>query len=177
MFITRTILVLCAVTALLALPAGAGAQQATLNGTATLNQLQGIAPAGAMLTVVLREFKSGAATAIATQSFPVGGKPTPFSFAMTYDPARIDQNLDYRAEATYVVNGQERFRTTTQYPVLTKGNPTTVSMILYSVPLPNTSSGTWLLALAGLALALALGIHLLRARRRVDAGAARLRVR
>ena len=83
---------------------------------------------------------------------------------MTYDTGRIDPNLDYRAEATYVVNGQERFRTTTQYPVLTKGNPTTVAMTLYAVQLPTTSSGTALLALAGLALALALGTHLLRVR-------------
>jgi putative lipoprotein len=173
MFITRMLLALCAVTALLALPAGAAARQgATLNGTATLYQIQGTAPSGAMLTVVLREFKSGVATSIATQSFPVAGKPAPFSFTMSYDPARIDQNLDYRAEAAYAVNGQVRFRTNTQYPVLTKGNPTTVSMILYSVQLPTTSSGTPLLALAGLALALALGIYILRVRRRVNAGEA-----
>jgi len=165
MLITRTILALCAVTALLALPAGAAAlQSSTLNGTATLYQAQGNAPTGAMLTIVLREFKAGAATAIATQSFPVAGKPSPFSFAMTYDPARIDQNLDYTAEASFTVNGQVRYQTTTRYPVLTKGNPMTVSMILYSTQLPNTSSGTPLLALAGLALALALGTRLLRVR-------------
>ena len=164
MLITRSILVLCAVAALLALPAGAGAQSTTLNGTATLYQIQGTAPTGAMLTVVLREFKSGAATSIATQTFPVAGKPAPFSFAMTYDPARIDPNLDYTAEATYALNGQVRFKTSTPYAVLTKGNPTTVNMVLYSVQLPNTSSGAPLLALAGLALALALGVRLLRVR-------------
>jgi LPXTG-motif cell wall-anchored protein len=113
---------------------------------------------------VLREFKSNAETSIATQSFQVAGKPSPFSFAMNYDPARIDQNLDYRAEAAFAVNGQVRYKTTTQYPVLTKGNPTTVNLILYPVQLPTTSSGTPLLALAGLALALALGAHLLRVR-------------
>src|SRR6185369_1578497 len=75
MLITRSILVLCAVAALLALPAGTAAQSTTLNGTATLYQVQGTAPTGAMLTVVLREFKSGAATSIATQTFPVAGKP------------------------------------------------------------------------------------------------------
>ena len=166
MFIARTILALCAVTALLALPAGVAAlQTSTLNGTATLYQATGTAPTGAVLTVVLREFKGSTATAIATQSFPVNGKTSPFSFAMSYDPARIDQNLDYRAEATYAVNGQVRYRTTAQYPVLTKGNPTTVSMILYAVTLPNTSSGTTFLALAALALALAIGVHLLRTRR------------
>jgi len=165
MLITRTLLVLCAVTALLALPTGAAARQAsTLNGTAALYQVQGTAPSGAMLTVVLREFKAGVATSIATQTFPVAGKPAPFAFAMSYDTGRIDPNLDYRAEATYVVNGQERFRTTMQYPVLTKGNPTTVAMTLYAVQLPTTLSGTPLLALAGLALALALGAHLLRVR-------------
>jgi LPXTG-motif cell wall-anchored protein len=165
MLITRTTLVLCAIAALLALPAGAAALQTpTLNGTAALYQVQGNAPTGAVLTVVLREFKSGAATAIATQSFQVAGKPSPFSFAMNYDTARIDQNLDYRAEAVFAVNGQVRYKTSTQYPVLTKGNSTTVSMILYAVALPNTSSGTSLLMLAGLALALALGIHLLRTR-------------
>jgi hypothetical protein len=40
-----------------------------------------------------------------------------------------------------------RYKTTIQYPVLTKGNPTTINLILYSIQLPNTSSGTPLLAL------------------------------
>jgi putative lipoprotein len=165
MLITRTILALCAVTALLALPAGAAALQTpTLNGTATLSGASGNAPTGAVLTVVLRELKGSTTTVIVTQSFPVNGKPSPFSFTMTYDPARIDQNLDYRAEAAFAVNGQVRYRTTTQYPVLTKGNPTTVNMTLSAVTLPNTSSGTTFLALAVLALALALGVHLLRVR-------------
>lgn len=166
MFFTRAILALCAMAALLALPAGVAALQAnTLNGTASLYQATGNAPTGAVLTVVLREINGSTTTAIATQSFPVNGKPSPFSFTMTYDPARINQNLDYRAEATYAVNGQIRYKTTTQYPVLTKGNPTTVSMILYVFTLPNTSGGATFLALAGLALALALGVHLLRKRR------------
>jgi putative lipoprotein len=172
MVITRTILALCAVAALLALPASAAAlqtsspalQTGTLSGTATLSQATGNAPTGAMLTVVLREFRDNVPTAIASQTFPVTGKPSPFAFTMTYDPARIDQNLDYRAEAAFAVNGQVRYRTTTLYPVLTKGNPATVNMTLYAVSLPNTSSGTLLLSLAALALALALGAHLLRTR-------------
>ena len=168
MYVTRAILVLCAAAALLALPAGAAALQAsTLNGTATLSGASGNAPAGSVLTVVLRELNGSTTTVIVTQSFPVAGQPSPFSFTMTYDPARINQNLDYRAEAAFAVNGQVRYRTTTQYPVLTKGNPTTVNMTLSVVTLPNTSSGTPFLALAGLALVLALGVHLLRKRRAV----------
>ena len=70
----------------LALPTGAAARQtSTLNGTAALYQVQGTAPSGAMLTVVLREFKAGVATSIACETFPVAGKPAPFAFAMTYD--------------------------------------------------------------------------------------------
>ena len=49
--------------------------------------------------------------------------------------------------------------------VITGGYPTTVSITMVPVSIPNTSSGTWLLGVAALLLALVLGIRLLRTRR------------
>ena len=85
-----------------------------------------------------------------------------------YWPEATDDHGNFSGNAMefaeHAMDVLKRFRTTMQYPVLTKGNPTTVAMTLYAVQLPTTLSGTPLLALAGLALALALGAHLLRRR-------------
>lgn len=63
----------------------------------------------------------------------VGQRHVPIPFTLKFDPSKIDPNHPYVVEASILVHDQLRFTNDTTYPVLTKGNPTKVDMILVPV--------------------------------------------
>lgn len=66
----------------------------------------------------------------------VGQRHVPIPFALKFDPGKIDPNHPYVVEASILVHEQLRFTNDTSYPVLTKGNPTNIDMILVPVEAP-----------------------------------------
>jgi putative lipoprotein len=66
----------------------------------------------------------------------VGQRRVPIPFTLKFDPAKIDPNHPYVVEASILVHEHLRFTNDTSYPVLTKGNPTSVDMILVPVEAP-----------------------------------------
>ncbi len=66
----------------------------------------------------------------------VGQQKVPIPFNLKYDPAKIDPHHSYVVEASILVHERFRFTNDTSYPVLTKGNPTNIDMILVPVESP-----------------------------------------
>jgi putative lipoprotein len=70
-----------------------------------------------------------AATLIAEQTI----KPqhqVPIAFELPYDPADIDERLSYAVRATIRIGGKAMFITNRSYPVLTRGTPNHVDLVL-----------------------------------------------
>lgn len=102
----------------------------------TVTYLQRIAlPPEAVIQVQLVDVSRADAPAIvlATTSFQAGGRQVPFAFALPYDPARIDERYTYAVQARITLDGQLRFISTERYAVITRGNPTTVEVIVRPV--------------------------------------------
>lgn len=162
----RSLIVLAIAAVLLALPAAALAQN-TSTVTGTINIRQRIAlPNNAVVTAQLAEVRQGASgLVIAEQTFTTNGAQPPIPFTIQYDKARINTNSIYIVQGNIKINGQVRYTTTTQYRVITQGNPTNVAVIMDTVgSLPGASSGTNLLLGALLLGALLLVIRQLRLR-------------
>jgi putative lipoprotein len=169
MTIARATLVVLAVAALLALPAAALGQAAnTVSGSAVIRQRIAL-PNNAEVTFQLLDVSRAGAAAVvlAEQKFATAGKQAPFQFSLTYDPAKIQQNGTYAVQGNVRVDGRIRYTTTTQYRVITGGNPTSITITLDAVagtPLPGTSAGSTLLAIVAALLAVVLGMRWLRPR-------------
>lgn len=144
---------------------------ASVTGTVSYRQRSALPP-NAEVTVRLVDVSRADAPAVelAVQTFVTGGKQVPFPFSLSYDPAAIDQRFNYAVQAEIHVDGQLSFITTQSYPVITRGNPTTVDVIVEPVSggtparLPSTGapSGGLLLTLALAIAALMVGASLRR---------------
>ncbi|NTU78537.1 MAG: LPXTG cell wall anchor domain-containing protein [Chloroflexales bacterium] len=112
--------------ALLALPAIAGAQsEAAVTGTVIyLERI--LPPPTAKVNVQLQEVSraDAPATVLAEQSIDTAGKGPPYAFSLSYDPAQIVDRGRYIVRAEIRDGEQLLFTTTTSYPVITQGNPT-----------------------------------------------------
>lgn len=112
--------------ALLAIPSLASAQsQTAVTGTAIyLERI--LPPPGSQVTVQLLDVSraDAAATLIAEQVIDTNGTGPPYAFTLPYDPAQIQDNLSYAVRATLRDGDQLLFTSTTSYPVITRGNPT-----------------------------------------------------
>jgi putative lipoprotein len=109
-----------------AAPAGG----ATLEGTATYRERMALPP-GAVFEAQLEDVSRADAPAevIAKTSLPSPGNP-PIRFSIGYDPARIQDRHSYVVRARILVDGKSFFTTTESHPVLTRGKPDSVSMML-----------------------------------------------
>lgn len=105
------------------------AESRTLSITAA--PAEGVAiPAGAVLDVELLDVSRADAPAkrVASQRFRVSGWPA--LLRLPYDTAAIDPRLDYRVAARLLAGDRVILRTTTAYPVLTRGASDTVRIEL-----------------------------------------------
>jgi len=66
-----------------------------------------------------------AATVIASQTIETKGAQVPIPFELVYDPARIEERMDYAVSARITIDGKLAWISTTRNPVLTRGAPTT----------------------------------------------------
>ncbi len=120
------------------LPAPAAATTATVETTATTSAtpafsgtlsgevyyLQRIAlPENAVVVVRLMQVLPDVAPAIASQTIQANGRQQPFTFTLTYDPAKIDPEGTYLAEAVITENGKVRWVPASLNYVLTNGAP------------------------------------------------------
>ena len=120
------------------------AQDGRVTGTVTYRERIALA-AGAVVTVQLLDvsLQDVAATTIDEQRITTTGNQVPFAFGLSYDPAQVVDTNTYAVRATIEENGALRWTTTQQYPVITRGNPTTVDLVLEQVaaPAPTPTAG------------------------------------
>lgn len=108
-------------------------------------------PADAVVEVSLSNVSKMdvAASVIANTTILPNGQQVPLSFALRYDPGRIEPNHTYAVRAVIRSAGRMIFTTDSTYHVITQGNPTHVDLLLMQVSqeaVPNGILGTkWLL--------------------------------
>ena len=110
-------------------------ESGTVNGT--VSYMHRIAlPPGAILIVQLQDSSLADAVAkvLAQQKITLGNRQVPVSFSLHYDSAKINEKHTYTVNAKILVDGQLRFLSDTSYPVLTRGNPNAVDLVLKQVP-------------------------------------------
>lgn len=102
----------------------------SITGTVAYRERMAL-PAGAVLEVTLADVSRADAPAelIATSRVPSPGAP-PIPFALAYEPSRIVSNRQYVVRARIVVGDRLLFTTDTATPVITRGAPTKVSLML-----------------------------------------------
>jgi len=131
--IGRTIAtVAAAVSALVTLSAHTAVAQ-SIQGTATYRERMAL-PSSAVFEATLEDVSraDAAAETIGGTRLTSPGNP-PIKFTITYDPARILADHHYVVRARILVNDQVLFSSDTATPVITRGNPTTVSIVMRRV--------------------------------------------
>ncbi len=99
--------------------------------TGTVTYLPRIAlPANAVVEVSLVDVSraDAPATTLASQSIITGGRQVPIPFELVYNPEQIEPRFTYAVQARITVDGQLRFINTTQFAVITQGNPSQVEV-------------------------------------------------
>ena len=107
-----------------------------LRGTVTYRQRIALPP-NAVVEVKLVDVSRADAPAItiAEQTIQTNGKQVPIPFTLSFDPNQINPKYRYAVQARITVDGTLRWINTTQYAVLTQGNPkTNVEVVVNSVP-------------------------------------------
>ena len=103
---------------------------AMVTGTVTYRERIALPP-DAVLEVQLFDLSlvDTAAILIAEQTVIVQHQ-VPLAFELSYDPADIDERMSYAVRAAIRIAGKAMFITNRSYPVLTRGNPNHVDLIL-----------------------------------------------
>jgi putative lipoprotein len=115
---------------------GASPPSGTPRVTGTVTYLQRIAlPPTALIKVQLADVSRADAPAIVLGEALIRseGGQVPFPFSIPYDPAKIDQRFTYAVSARIEDGGKLLFITDTRYPVLTRGAPSHVELVLRQV--------------------------------------------
>ena len=142
---------LAGLAAALMLAGGAvAAEFETLEGTAFYRERIAVPP-GAVLEVELYDTSRQDAPAPVLSSIAIRAEAVPVPFRLLYDPAMIDDRHSYAVSARLVVDGEPVFRSTTVHPVLTRGAPDTVDILMVKVgqgppaaEMPALVGATWL---------------------------------
>jgi len=107
-----------------------------LTGRVTYRERTALPPDAAVLLRLEDVSRQDApARFVAGQVLPTEGRQVPIPFALYYDSADIDPRHTYQVRADIVSGGRRRFLTAHAYPVLTRGNPDHVEIVLQQAPL------------------------------------------
>ena len=104
--------------------------------TGTVTYLQRIAlPPSAVVAVKLADVSRADAPAIVLgeQRIEADGRQVPFAFEIEYDPTRIDPRFTYVIQARIEDGGRLLFINDQAYPVITRGAPSEVDLVLIPV--------------------------------------------
>ncbi len=105
----------------------------SVTGTVSLKTPIPLSPA-AHLKLQLVNVTLKPSVAVAQSSTPISAVPAPFNLA--FEPGKIDQNAFYVLEAS-IADGERNFVAPRQYPVVTKGAPAKVDVVLAAEPTPS----------------------------------------
>ena len=97
----------------------------TVTGTVVKRDRMALPP-GAVITIRLQDVSRADAPAIVLdeQVITTAGEQMPIPFALSYDPAAIDERFTYQVHVRVEVDGQLWYITKTMHNVITRGAPT-----------------------------------------------------
>ncbi|SNR64547.1 YbaY family lipoprotein [Hymenobacter mucosus] len=103
----------------------------SITGTVTYRERMAL-PASAVVRLQLQDVsrQDVAATVVDSVTIRPNGRQVPLAFTLRYDTARIQENVTYALQARIVADGQLLFINDVSYPVVTRGNPKQVQMVL-----------------------------------------------
>ncbi|MBG8555700.1 YbaY family lipoprotein [Hymenobacter guriensis] len=116
---------------------GSGGQQAavvakdSITGTVAYRERMALSPT-AVVRLQLQDVSRQDAAAVVIDSVTLRpqGRQVPLAFILRFDPTRIQENMTYALQARIEDGGQLLFVSDVSYPVLTRGNPRQVQMML-----------------------------------------------
>jgi putative lipoprotein len=113
--------------------------ESAVTGTVTY-LVRSALPPTAVIEVVLQDVSKMdvPAVMISSQRIEANGEQVPFPYELKYDPAQIDEKNSYAVRATIKDGDKLLFTSTTAYPVITQGHPTSGVEIVVE---PVASSG------------------------------------
>jgi putative lipoprotein len=117
-------------------------KEAAVTGTVAYLQRSALPP-DAIVTVQLQDvsLQDAPADVVAEVKIPTAGKQVPIPFRLAYDPGNIHPAHSYAVRAHITENGSMMFTSNTSYPVITRGAPTEVSIIVQPVSAQAPSEG------------------------------------
>lgn len=103
----------------------------TVTGTVSYRERIALPP-DALVKVQLVDVSRADAPAdvLGKQVVEAGGRQVPFAFEIAYDPATVVSNHSYAVQARIEEGGQLRFINDQHYPVITRGAPREVDLVL-----------------------------------------------
>ncbi|MFB2837952.1 YbaY family lipoprotein [Floridanema evergladense] len=109
-------------------------QFSSVSGTVTYRERIALPP-DALLIIQLQDVskKDAPAVAIGQQIIPTQNRQVPFPFEIVYNRDTINPSNTYTVQAKIIIENQIRFINTTSYPVITRGNPNKVEIVVNSV--------------------------------------------
>ena len=115
-------------------PVVGGATSAQVTGTVTYRERVALPP-NAVIKVQLLDVSraDAAAERLGEQFIEADGKQVPFSFAIAYDPTEVDERLTYAVRARIEASGLLLFTSDQIHPVITRGAPKHVDLVLKAV--------------------------------------------
>lgn len=113
----------------------APAEKAEISGTVSYLERIALAP-GAVVRVQLLDttIQDIEAMTLGETTITTSGEQVPIKYTITYDVNQIQANHAYSINATIMVDGVVRFRTTQAFPVLTNGAASSGDVIVQSMP-------------------------------------------
>ena len=102
-----------------------------ISGTVVYLQKMALPP-NAVIEVKLQDVSQAnlSPKTLAEEKITLGERQLPVLFELKYDPSKIDARHSYALAADVLVDGQVRFTNEKSYPVLTRGHPSHVDVIL-----------------------------------------------
>lgn len=115
--------------------------QAVVTGTVAYRERMALPPDAAIdVRIEDISLQNAPAKVVAENVFAAAGKQVPIPFQLPYNPADINPAHNYSVRATISVNGQMMFTSTATYPVITRGAPTQVALMLQQAQAPTGAS-------------------------------------
>jgi putative lipoprotein len=108
---------------------------AAVTGTVSYRERMALPPTAVVKVQLLDvSFADVAATVLDSITLrPTAGQQVPYPFLLRYDPVQIDARNTYAVRASIIVDGKPLFTSTEAHPVITRGNPLDVNIMLQRV--------------------------------------------
>ena len=105
-----------------------------VTGTVSYRERIELAPTAVIRVQLLDVSRAdAAATVLGEQVIEAAGRQVPFTFEIHYDATQIDERMSYAVQARIEDGGRLLFITDQRYPVITRGAPAEVNLLLRSV--------------------------------------------